>query len=65
MRPHGVSAARQKKGIFGRVRAKAGQYVAVILSEIRRRVPAGSIDVMSLWRRLPGTMDHDFVIKGN
>jgi hypothetical protein len=25
MRPHGVSTARQKKGIFGRVRAKAGQ----------------------------------------
>jgi hypothetical protein len=25
MRPHGVSAAGQKKGIFGRVRAKAGQ----------------------------------------
>jgi hypothetical protein len=25
MRPHGVSAAGQKKGIFGRVRAKTGR----------------------------------------
>jgi len=63
-----VSAAGQKKGIFGRVLAKAGQsrkqgnrivpggafskhFVREIFLESMRRVPAGSIDVMSLRMR--------------
>jgi hypothetical protein len=58
MRPQRVSTPGQKKGIFGRVRAKAGQaqcagdisqaLVREIISETTRPVPAGSIDVMSL-----------------
>jgi hypothetical protein len=59
-----MSAARQKKGIFGRVRAKTGRECCGNLFEIKRRVPAGPIDVMSLWCP-PGEMDHDFVIKGD
>jgi hypothetical protein len=57
MRPQRVSTAGQKRGIFGRVRAKAGQaqcagdisqaFVREIISESTRPVPAGSIDVMS------------------
>jgi hypothetical protein len=58
MRPQRVSTAGQKKGIFARVRAKAGQaqcagdisqaLVREIISKSTRPVPAGSIDVMSL-----------------
>ena len=59
-RPCGVSAAGQKKGIFGRHRAKTGQRRCAVRARIppaaRRdsiwesmlRVPAGPIDVMSL-----------------
>jgi hypothetical protein len=57
-RPRGVSAARRKKGIFGRVRAKTGQRHfsgahfettrSRKSSESMRRVPAGTNDVMSL-----------------
>jgi hypothetical protein len=58
MRPHGVSTARQKKGIFGRVRAKAGQShcAGPVLRdrplaksfEKMPRVSAGPINVISL-----------------
>lgn len=59
MRPHGVSAARREKGIFARVRAKAGQFAVLGLplpahaffcskSWPLRRVSAEPIDVMSL-----------------
>ena len=59
MRPWGVSAAGQKKGIFGLQRAKAGQQHAPdqTVAELsfarcfcvsKPRVSAGSIDVMSL-----------------
>jgi ABC-type Co2+ transport system permease subunit len=50
-----VSAARQKKGIFGQHRAKAGQYAAFFAgrsfrdnAKPRLRVRAGVIDAMSL-----------------
>jgi RNA polymerase sigma-70 factor, ECF subfamily len=74
MRPWGVSAAGQKKGIFGLQRAKAGQQHREIFCVSKPRVSAGSIDVMSrpvavfvvaVLRRGArsgrGT-DHDFVI---
>jgi len=63
MRPRGVTTAGQKKGIFGQVRAKAGQHAAAKRSRrpflpyflgkqnVRAdalRVRAGTIDVMSL-----------------
>jgi hypothetical protein len=43
MRTHGVSAAGQKKGIFGRVRAKAGQRppLADLLQTFRSRILFG------------------------
>jgi hypothetical protein len=65
MRPRGVTAAGQKKGIFRRERAKAGQpgcggkAVGVnfgygIALEIMPRVSAEPIGVMSLPVRVPG-----------
>jgi hypothetical protein len=53
-RPPAVSAAGQKKGIFGRVRAKTGRRQTGCdspldnTSEHSDRVPAGPINVMSL-----------------
>jgi hypothetical protein len=63
-RPRRVSRARQKKGIFGQLPAKAGQlhcierlfpgiFLAPACLEPRRRVRARAIDVMSLPGREP------------
>jgi hypothetical protein len=59
MRPCGVSAAGQKKGIFGLDRAKAGQRHVhfdtlrrLIVSVSMRRVSAEPIDVKSLPMRI-------------
>jgi hypothetical protein len=58
MRPHGVSTARQKKGIFGRVRQKQGNRnapdrhfeIAGRRNPLNKmqRVSAGPINVISL-----------------
>jgi hypothetical protein len=64
MKAAGMSAAGQKKGIFGRVRAKAGQErCGNLFLELMGRVPAGSIDVMSLPVPNSDDIDHDLVIE--